>query len=107
MPMMMMMMIDTWQVSPYFEPLRPHKKLNKRPKTPTPPGHRHRHRHRDHIHLIMMMMMLMEMEMIMSNIITSTHRGHGGNRHRFLRSNFNQNFVEDFNQDFNQLLSRL
>ena len=40
-----MMTIDTWQVSPYFEPLRPHKKLNKRPKTPTPPGHRHRHRH--------------------------------------------------------------
>ena len=37
----------------------------------------------------------------MSDIITSTHRGHGGNRHRFLRSNFDQGFYQDFNEDFN------
>ena len=34
---MMMIMLDTLRVSPYFGPLRPHKKLNKLPKTPTPP----------------------------------------------------------------------
>ncbi len=41
---MISMTIDTWPVSPDFEPLRPHKKLNKRPKTPTPPDLQYGHR---------------------------------------------------------------
>merc|ERR1712037_101897 len=32
-------LLSIWLVFPYFGLLRPHKKLNKRPKTPTPPQH--------------------------------------------------------------------
>ena len=41
--MMTIMMLDTQQVSPYFGHLRPHKRPNKLPKTPTLPDNRHCH----------------------------------------------------------------